>query len=123
MAMLLKLHPQHVMGLSIVDQILDHLQEMIVAGDWPENIRPTKDIITELGIVVSGDDFSNTLNRYHAFLYVGAPEGLPRTFASFYRSQPFKDWIILLKPKDNHLADPVYVFSAASSVAYSPTLH
>jgi hypothetical protein len=119
--MLLKLHSRAVMGVSVIEQILDYIQGTIVADGWPADIRSTKDIITELTIVVSEVAFLNTLDNYHAFLYVGTPESLPRTFASFYRNQPFKDWIILLKPKDNHLADPVYLFSSQQSPL--PTIH
>lgn len=121
--MLLKLHHPAVMGASVIDQILDYVTGMIVVNAWPEDIRNSKDIITELRIVVSEDDFLATLNHYHAFLYVGTPETLPRTFASFYRHQPFKDWVILLKPKDDRLADPVYIFSANNPIPPSPTLH
>jgi hypothetical protein len=121
--MLLKLHPPAVMGTSVIDQILDFITGMIVVDGWPKAIRQSKDIVTELRIVVSGDDFLSTLEHYHAFLYVGTPETLPRTFASFYRHQPFKDWVILLKPKDNHLADPVYIFSANNTPSLPPTLH
>jgi len=121
--MLLKLHPQSVMGIPAIDQIIDYFQGLIVTGAWPADIRCTRDIITELDIVVSESDFANTLNTHHAFLYVGTPQALPRTFASFYRHQPFKDWVILLKPKDNHLADPVYIFSKDSTPPSHPTLH
>lgn len=121
--MLLKLHHPTVMGASVIEQILDYATGMIVVDGWPEGIRESKDIITELRIVVSEDDFLATLNHYHAFLYVGTPEDLPRTFASFYRHQPFKDWVILLKPKDNLLADPVYIFSANHQQPPHPTLH
>jgi len=115
--MLLKLRSQIVAGVSVIDQILDYFQTMIVEAGWPEDIRSTKDIITEIRIVVSSDQFANTLDNYYAFLYVGTHESLPRTFASFFRHQPFRDWIILLKPKENHYADPVYIFSTV------PTIH
>jgi len=120
--MLLKLHHPKLMGMEIIEQILDYITGTIVVDGWPEGIRESKDIITELRIVVSEDDFANTLLHYHAFLYVGAPETLPRSFASFYRHQPFKDWVILLKPIDSLLADPVYIFSA-NNPPQSPTLH
>lgn len=121
--MLLKLHHPKVMGATIIEQILDYVTGMMVVDGWPDAIRQSKDIITELRIVVSEDDFISTLDHYHAFLYVGTPEDLPRTFASFYRHQPFKDWVILLKPKDNHLADPVYIFSANNTLPPHTTLH
>jgi hypothetical protein len=121
--MLLKLHSSAVLGVSIIDQIIDYFQGMIVADGWPNNTRTPTEIITELDIVVSDEDFSNALDHYHAFLYVGTTQDLPTTFASFYRSQPFSDWIILLKPKEDRLADPIYIFAAQSSQPIRPTLH
>lgn len=121
--MLLKLHHPLAMGVPIIAQILDYVTGMMVVDGWPENIRQSRDIVTELRIVVSGTDFTSALTHYHAFLYIGAPQDLPRTFASFYRHQPFKDWVILLEPKDNRLADPVYIFSANNTPPPSPTLH
>ena len=109
--MLLKLHTATAMGASVIDQIVDYFKGLILADNWPESIRKPDEVIMELDAVVSAEDFEAVLENHHAFLYVGTKEQLPRAFASFYKDQPFKDWIILFKRKDDKMASPIYVFS------------
>jgi hypothetical protein len=112
--MLLKLHSSTAMGVPVIDQILEHIKEMIFCENWLESMRKPDEVVTELDEVVSNEQFESVLGQYHIFLYVGLPEELPKSFAGFYNKQPFKDWIFLLKPIDNHMADPIYLFSSQS---------
>lgn len=97
--MLLKLRATHTVGASPYQQIREYFRGVLVTDQWPEEVRDSALVLSEIAVVVNDPQFEQVLHRFDVMLHIGAlgdmPDDMPRTFLHDWDS----DWLIVMSSK------------------------
>lgn len=118
--MLLKLRSTHTVGSTPYQQIKEYFRGILLIREWPDDVRDSALVLSEIAVVVNDQQFDEVLHRFDVLLYVGTlvdmPDDVPRTFLAGWDS----DWLIVMSSK----ADPSLNYCIVPTADYKyRTLH
>jgi hypothetical protein len=118
--MLLILRATHTVGATAYQQIREYFRGLLLIDEWPDDVRESALVLSEIAVVVEDPQFEQVLQRFNALLYVGRltdmPDDVPRAFLQNWDS----DWLVVLSSKTD--PDCHYIIVPTSDFKYK-TLH
>ena len=94
--MLLTLRNKTECGALPSDQIKAFFKGALTLDAWPDNVRPSEVIFSELLGVVNAAPFEELLTVFHALLYVGRLTEVPNNVDKSFLVNWDSDWLIVL---------------------------